>query len=119
MTRPDVLDALLDLIAERVAERVLERIGHASTVTYTTAKGGPHIPGKSRDWMRRHVKTIPGSRKIGRDWTLAKADYDAWATAQDIARQRTAPPVKPVLDDIDWADACIAEAGFRVAKRSA
>jgi hypothetical protein len=68
--------------------------------------------------MRRHLKTIPGSRKVGRDWLISKEDYDAWSVAQDRSRQRPAGRPKIVMDDVDWADACLADNGIRVPKRS-
>lgn len=53
---------------------------------YTSKKGGPHLPGKSRPWMVRNAKTIPGARKVGRDWVVAHADWERWLAEQDARR---------------------------------
>jgi hypothetical protein len=116
----DVLK-LLNVFADALAARLLSRIGgHAANapLVYTTHKRGPHVPGKTRAWMLRHVKTMLGSRKVGRDWTIAAADYEAWETAQDTSRVRSRVPssaaVAGAQDDVAFADACIAAAGYRV-----
>lgn len=124
--RPDdAWDALaaLEPLVELIAARVVAKLAATSTTGgdhYTTRKGGPHIPGKSRDWMRRHVKTMPGSRKVGRDWVIRRADYDGWATARDESRAvTTRPSAAVVMDDEEYARAAIAAAGYRVPKRVA
>jgi hypothetical protein len=122
MNRAAVFDGLLELLAARLAVHVLKELsGTAEGATYTSRKGGPHIPGKSRAWMLRHIKTMPGSRKVGRDWIIGKDDFDRWAAAHDTARRRSDPTrlAKASMDDVDWADACLAENGIRVPKREA
>lgn len=113
MTTP--LDGLLDLLADRIADRVLERIGKAADgETYTTAKGGPLLPGKSRDWMRRNVRGMPGARKVGRDWVIARADYEAWLAARDDARAaKPRTVVAKTSDDVAFAIEMLAKAGVR------
>lgn len=116
MTIDSTVNGLIDLIADRVADRVVAKLGRSGDATsYTTAKQGPHIPGKSRDWMRRHVRTMPGSRKIGLHWVISKADFDAWASAQDASRRRPrSPSVAMTMDDADYAEAMLAKVGLRV-----
>jgi hypothetical protein len=58
----------------------------ASDTYYTSRKGGPYIPGKSRAWMLRHARTIPGARKIGRDWVIKASDFEAYLVQRDIDR---------------------------------
>jgi hypothetical protein len=86
-----LLDSVLDLLAERVAARVLQIIGMPATqpVVYTTNKRGPHIPRKRRRWMVDRVKDMPNARKVGRDWEISAADYEAWAAAEDARRCAT------------------------------
>jgi len=93
-----MLDSLLDEIADRVADRLLARLDRSSStsvVVYSTHKHGPHLPGKSRRWMLEHVRKMPGARKVGRDWVIAPADYEAWVRAEDS--RRVALASKPKL----------------------
>ncbi len=113
------LDGVIEQLAEAVAARVMTRLGGkgSAPLVYTTHKDGPNIPGKSHAWMVRMVKTMPGARKVGRDWTIAASDYDAWATAQDTSRVSSKMPcVKATMDDEAYADAVLAAAGYRVPK---
>lgn len=95
------LDAVLDDLAERVAAKVLERLT-APASHYSTRKGAVLPPGKSRAWALRTLKTIPGARKVGRDWVVSTADFDAWATEKDGESQRNAArrnmPRKSLVD---------------------
>lgn len=78
--------------ADAIAERLAERIRPARIAdVYTSSKVGPNIPGKSRDWMLRHIGEIPGAHKVGRDWIVTRVDYERWLTAKDTARFRTTP----------------------------
>lgn len=81
----DPLDAMAEIIADRVLSKLLVRgiVNVATPKVYTTHKAGPHIPGKSRRWMLDHLKSIAGARKVGRDWEIDVADYEAWAKAAD------------------------------------
>lgn len=112
--RPDVLTPLVDALVERVAERLGER--PTPSAHYTTSKRGPLPPGKSRAWALRTLKTIPGARKVGRDWVVSTADYQTWLTAQDM-KSFTRPSVAKVrsdLVDLDAiTDAALTDAGFR------
>lgn len=114
------LEPLIDAIAERVAKKVLVALTNAPTATtaFTSAKGGPNPPGKSRAWAARTIKTMPGARKVGRDWVVSVVDYERWVTAQDAARaSRFAPKV--TTDDERYALDCLARAGFRSTKPAA
>jgi hypothetical protein len=111
------LHLMLDELIEAVAERVAKKLGRPSevTVVYTTHKSGPNIPGKTREWMLRRIKTMPGSRRVGRDWTIRATDYETWAAAQDCSRVRSRAPSLPMsMDDIAYADAMLAKAGLRI-----
>ena len=79
------LDAVLEELAELVAAKVLARMAAPSS-HYTTRAGGVHVPGKSRAWALRTLKTIPGARKVGRDWVVSVEAYEAWLTDQDTKR---------------------------------
>lgn len=78
-------DAIIEVIAERVASRILARLGSPTTHYGSGRKASPP-PGKSRAWAVRNLKTIPGARKIGRDWIVSVEDFDAWAADRDSAR---------------------------------
>lgn len=84
MTRA-VLDELLDELAERLAAKVLDRLA-APAEHYGTGRAATLPPGKSRAWALRMLKTIPGARKVGRDWVVSIEDFDAWASEQDTRR---------------------------------
>ncbi len=105
--------AFLDRLVEAIADRVASRLGTSAKTVYSTSTRGPNIPGKSRSWALRHMKTMPGARKVGRDWTISADDYDAWARAQDTARCRK--PAPPTGTDEDLADAYLTAAGLRKA----
>lgn len=121
------VDALLDDLAERVAAKVLERLA-APTSHYGTRVGATLPPGKSRAWALRTLKTIPGARKVGRDWVVSAADFDAWAAEKDSEAQRNASrrnmPRKSLVDlrhspsnDIDaLAEQALQASGFRRAR---
>lgn len=83
------LDAILDELADRVAARILEKLSAAPSF-YGTGKGATLPPGKTRAWALRNIRTIPGARKVGRDWIVSISDFDAWATERDSERQRNA-----------------------------
>lgn len=80
---------LTDEDVDRIAARVVAKlrlVPPPDPTHYTTSKAGPHIPGKSRRWMLDHVCLIPGARKEGRDWVIAIAAYEAWATREDLRK---------------------------------
>jgi len=110
------IDALVEEIAERIAECVVARIGNTIKTVYTTAQRGPWAPGKSRSWMLRNIKTMPGARRAGRDWVIDSADYDRWCTARDAASFRKPTHVFSSKSDEELADRYLAEAGFRPTK---
>jgi hypothetical protein len=114
------LEPLIEEIAERVAKRVLAALASAPTnaVAFTTSKAGPNPPGKSRAWALRNVKTMPGARKVGRDWVISVVDYERWARAQDAARSSRREPEAPT-DIEEFADACLRGGGFRATKPAA
>lgn len=106
-------DAILDDLAERVAERVLARLG-ATTTHYGTGRAATLPPGKSRAWALRNLKTISGAKKIGRDWVIEVAAYEAWANERDSARFSTAPqPANDVPDVEALAEQALSGAGYR------
>ena len=112
------LDEVLDAIAERVAERVAKKLGHVAAAIYTTAKRGPHIPGRSRSWMLKHVRAMPGAQKTGRDWIISADDYRRWAAAQDAARVRRATAADAPVGPEALAEAYLSELGFRPTRRA-
>jgi hypothetical protein len=84
--------SLFDELVEAVAERVAKKVAPTPTppVTYTTNKRGPHFPGRSRRWMLDHIRSMPGARKIGRNWEISATDYEAWKSHEDAAQVRAA-----------------------------
>ncbi len=106
-------DTFIEQIAERVAERVAAKLGHVAVAVYTTAKRGPHVPGKSRAWMIKNVKVMPGGRKVGRDWIISSDDYQNWAAAHDAGRRRAPAKAVPASSVEALAEACLATAGYR------
>ncbi len=114
--KPSQLDTFIEDIADRVAERVAAKLGHIAVAVYTTARRGPHVPGKSRDWMRRNVRAMPGSRKVGRDWIISSDDYQKWAAAHDVGTRRVAK-VTPSSSVEALAEAALATAGYRPTRK--
>lgn len=114
------LEPLLNAFAEIVAKKVLVALQSAPTATtaYTTAKGGPNPPGKTRAWAVRMVKTMPGAKKVGRDWVISIVDYERWVQAMDSSRTRRHNE-RPTTEEEMLADRCLAEAGFRATKPAA
>lgn len=112
-----VLDKVLEELADRVAERVAQKLGHVAVAVYTTAKRGPHIPGKSRAWMLKHARSMPGARKVGRDWIIGADDYQRWAAAKDAGR-RAALPSPAASGPEALADRYLADLGFRPARKA-
>lgn len=89
----DVLAALADRGVRRPVRVTLPSASAndaSAPEFYTTHKGGPHLPGKSRHWMVRNARTIPGAHKVGRDWIVPRAAYEAWLTALDARQCATA-----------------------------
>ncbi|HEY2517659.1 MAG TPA: hypothetical protein VGI39_42610 [Polyangiaceae bacterium] len=110
-----------EALADRVAEIIAARLGAiASAEVYSTSKAGPHIPGKSRDWMLRHIKTMRGAVKVGRDWQIARVDFVAWQQARDAAHVRRESKRAIIeLDDEALADEALRNAGYRPNGRKA
>jgi len=123
---PEVLDAEeREMAAERNADRMaaaitaslrtaaaeeLSPLLEGPATVYTTNKIGPHLPGKTRSWMITNVKRMPGRRKVGRDWIISPADYQAWLTDQDTTACRD----EPSGDDAHAiAQTTLANAGLR------
>src|SRR5262245_7716428 len=91
---------ILDELVEAVAERLAKKLGPPAPVLaliYTTNKRGPHPPGKTKRWCRDWIKRIPGARRVGRDWEVPAAAYEAWASAKDAERVRQASSSAPRL----------------------
>jgi hypothetical protein len=83
---------VLDELAELVAARVLAKLSAPTTHYSSASKSGALPPGKSRAWALRNLQLVPGARKVGRDWVVAVADFDAWAAEKDserLARKQT------------------------------
>jgi hypothetical protein len=114
------LDPFIDEIAKRVAKEVLLALQSAPTTTiaYTTSKGGPNPPGKTRAWALRMVKGMPGAHKVGRDWVISVVDYERWVQAMDSSRPRRRAE-RPTTEEEQLADRCLAEAGYRATKPAA
>lgn len=119
----DPLDAMAEIIADRVMSKLLARgiVNVAGPKAYTTHKNGPHVPGKTRRWMKDHLKAIAGARKVGRDWEIDVADYDAWAKADDrkTNASRASNDVSSATDDAALrheAQRALKAAGFRRSK---
>ena len=98
------------LLSAAVAARAARRSGDHDF--YTSAKAGPHPDGKSARWCRDHFRLIPGARKAGRDWVVARAAYERWAAAQTAPRRRA--NVVPLPADRAWsATTALAAANLR------
>jgi hypothetical protein len=104
-----------DALAARVAEIIGAQVGAvAKTEVYSTSKLGPHVPGKTRDWMIRHVKHMKGAVKIGRDWQISRADFVAWQGARDAVHVRGVVKRGIIApDDEALADEALRNAGYR------
>jgi hypothetical protein len=107
--------AFTEALADRIAEAVACRLGAASSAeVYSTSKLGPHVPGKSRDWMLRNVKRMRGAVKVGRDWQITRTDFLAWRREEDAADVRMT--VKRAIiepDDEALASEALRNAGYR------
>jgi hypothetical protein len=107
------LDDVLEELAELVATKVLARMS-APTDHYTTRKAGAHVPGKSLAWCLRTLKTIPGARKVGRDWIVSVADFDAWLSQQDSAKCAAPKGSRSHANDVEaLAAEALQAGGFR------
>jgi len=105
-----------DELAEAVAERVLLRLGASGRKAdyYTTSAVGPHLPGKSRLWMKRNIRKIPGAQKIERDWIISHEDYEQWLRDRDAAQvRRSVKRLAPAKDDAALAEEALRAAGYR------
>jgi hypothetical protein len=118
-----------DLLARAAAERAISPQADLTRAFenivvgdfYTTSKIGPPIPGKTRRWMRRHVPTIPGATKIGRDWVIPREALDDWVAARAKHQAHARGPKKvaaaPLLDDEALAEEALRNAGYRTNAR--
>ncbi len=82
---------------------------------YTTSKLGPAVPGKTRRWMLRHVPSMPGASKLGRDWVIRREDFDDWVASRPQSRMRLANStgMRPGLAaDEALADEALRAAGY-------
>lgn len=105
------LAAVLDELAELVAAKVLAKLAAPSS-HYGTGRAATLPPGKSKAWALRTLKTIPGARKVGRDWLIAVGDYEAWLTERDAAR--CTPRPKKVTSTVEaLAEQALLECGMR------
>ena len=90
-------------------QTLLAFLSHAMTTSppidasfYSSARRGPHPAGKSARWCRDHFKTIPGARRVGRDWTISATAFDAWTTAQTRERRmRSVAKLSPRPIDVE------------------
>jgi hypothetical protein len=95
------------------------RAGNSNAVPgdgfYSSRKGAPHLPGKSRRWMLDHAREIPGAKKIGRDWIVPHVAYVQWLADQDAARARAeaVPSPSQEADARTIAERTLANAGLR------
>lgn len=105
MKLEDILEPLAELLAAKVAAKLA-----APPSVYTTNAKGPGIPGKSRSWALRNIRTMPGSRKVGRDWQIGADAYEAWLAAKDESG------VLPTSDVDALVSQGLAEAGYRRAR---
>ena len=112
------IDTIIDQLAEALAERVAKKLGHVATAIYTTAKRGPHCPGKSRTWMLKNIRSMPGAKKVGRDWIIGADEYARWAAAKDAGRRAAAEKIATGGPEA-LADAYLNELGFRRARKTA
>jgi hypothetical protein len=87
-----------------------------SAEVYSSNKRGPHIPGKSRQWMVRNVRTMPGARKVGRDWTISRTDCERWMTEKDVQECRAATTPAPTSAR-EIALNALARAGLRATNK--
>jgi hypothetical protein len=120
-----VLDDVLEELAELVAAKVLAKMSAPSS-HYTTRAAGPHVPGKSRAWALRNLKTIPGAKKCGRDWVVSVDAYEAWLSERDAARIAGKSlgdahhiASNDVLDVASLVEGSIAASGYRRVRSSA
>lgn len=104
------LDAVLDDLAERVAAKVLAKLSAPST-HYGTGRAAVLPPGKSRAWALRNLKLVPGAKKVGRDWIVSVADFEAWLTERDTRRNVT--PLRPANDAPDLLEESLRASGLR------
>jgi hypothetical protein len=124
----ELLVALLDVVADRVASRVEDRLverGLVGATFYTTAKGGALPPGRTRRWLMRNAKLVPGARKEGRNWIVSRTDWEHFAAARDEEQVRArvqraaARPRECAHSGVDsravdeLADAALIAAGYR------
>ena len=86
MSSSPALAGALDELAELVAAKVLAKLSAPTTHYSTASKSGTLPPGKSRAWALRNLKLVPGARKVGRDWVVSIADFEAWLSEQDSIR---------------------------------
>lgn len=85
-----------------------------AAAAYTSASCGPFPPGKSRDWTRRNLKTIPGAYRVGQAWCISAADFLTWARARDLAAVKAeVAPAAPEAKAV--AAAALAAMGYRKA----
>ncbi len=101
-----LLRALVRELAKETAALVVAELSAAPG--HYSAKNPP--PGKSRAWALRTLKTVPGARKVGRDWVVSVDDFDAWLT--DRASTPT-PKAKPSNDVEALAEEAFRAAGLR------
>ena len=87
--KPEQAAAFLQAFAKLVAKEILAEMTAPAT-HYGTRKGATLPPGKSRAWALREMPTMPGAKKIGRDWVIAVSDFDAWVTKEATERAVTA-----------------------------
>lgn len=107
--KEDLFDALADMIADRVAARFQRPV-----TIYSTSARGPWIAGKTRAWMLRNVKTMPGAIRVGRDWTISHDDVEKWSRLKDVAEHKA-----PVSNVEELAKKYLRDDGSRFTKKSA
>ncbi len=76
-------------------------VGVVATPAPYTSKNLPPAIASSRSY-REHVRSMPGARRVGRDWVIDVGDWNAGLAATRRAPKATKPidPPRPV-DDVD------------------
>ena len=104
--------AVLDELAELVAAKVLAKLSAPTSHYSTASRSGTLPPGKSRAWALRTLKLVPGARKVGRDWVVSVADFEAWAAEKDSERLARSG-IHRIVRDTPSDVAALVEQGLR------
>ncbi len=112
------LRSLTDAVeALAVAIESLESEPTNAPDVYTTK--GPTPPGRSLDWLRRHVARMPGASRSGGArgrsvvWTISRADYERWLASQSKTTNEENEEKDAKGAQVIDIDAAIKAAGYR------